>query len=349
MNVLALLKSRFQPPLAALVSDAARQHELLEMIRVAQDAKFGDYQANFAMPLAKQLGKSPRDVATQLVAETQLDDLCLPPEIAGPGFINLRLKDDWLALQLGKALPDDRLGIEPAARPRTIIIDYSSPNVAKPMHVGHIRSTVIGDALCRTLRFRGHKVISDNHLGDWGTQFGMIIYGYKNFLNTEEYQKNPVGELGRLYKLVSQLVDYREMKKDEPAVRNLLKEKELKIDALTSRPKTGDKATDKKMEQAIQQAQTAKLGIGAKLWEFQKKIAKIESDPLMASLAASHPSIDTAVLEETAKLHAGDEENLRLWHEFLPNCRDEIRRVYGRLDVQFDHEHGESFYHDALA
>src|SRR5206468_623848 len=149
-----------------LVSDEAKVTELLEMIRPAQDPKFGDYQANFAMPLGKQLGRPPREVAAQIVAQTKLDALCQPPEVAGPGFINLRLRDDWLAEQLNRAVQDERLGVPPAEQPQTIVIDYSSPNVAKPMHVGHIRSTVIGDALTRTLRFLGHHVISDNHLGD---------------------------------------------------------------------------------------------------------------------------------------------------------------------------------------
>ena len=104
----------------------------------------------------------------------------------------------------------DRLGIKPVEHPRTYVIDYSAPNVAKPMHVGHIRSTVIGDALCRTLRFLGHNVISDNHIGDWGTQFGMILYGYKHFLDAEAYKKNPVEELARLYRLVRQIIEHQE-------------------------------------------------------------------------------------------------------------------------------------------
>src|SRR5438552_407328 len=151
MNVLAALKERFRQPLALLV-EPGKVSELLEMIRPAQDPKFGDYQANFAMPLGKLLGQPPREVAANIVAETKLDDLCLPLEIAGPGFINLRLRDEWLAAELNAAVLDDRLRIQPAEQPRTIVIDFSSPNVAKPMHVGHIRSTVIGDALCRTLR-----------------------------------------------------------------------------------------------------------------------------------------------------------------------------------------------------
>jgi len=186
------------PALAALIADPVKVTELLDMIRPAQDSKFGDCQANFAMPLGKQLGQPPRDVAAQLVAAAKLDDLCQQPEIAGPGFINLRLRDDWLADQLNQAVPDNRLGIPPVQSPRTIFVDYSSPNVAKPMHVGHIRSTVIGDSLTRTLRFLGHRVISDNHIGDWGTQFGMIIYGYKHFVDRAAYQANPVAELARL-------------------------------------------------------------------------------------------------------------------------------------------------------
>src|SRR5262245_25966711 len=131
MNILAALKVRFRPALAATVSDPAKVAELLELIRPAQDPKFGDYQANFAMPLGKQLSKPPRDVATQLIAAAKLDDLCQPPEIAGPGFINVRLRDEWLADQLNQAVHDDRLGIPRAQIPRTIVVDYSSPNVAK--------------------------------------------------------------------------------------------------------------------------------------------------------------------------------------------------------------------------
>ena len=349
MNILALLKDRFRPALAALVNHAAKAGELLEMIRPAQDAKFGDYQANFAMPLGKQLGKPPREVATQLIAATELADVCQSPETAGPGFINLRLRDDWLTAELNRAVHDERLGIAPAAQPRTIVIDFSSPNVAKPMHVGHIRSTVIGDALCRTLRFLGHNVISDNHLGDWGTQFGMIIYGYKHFVDRAAYATNPVGELGRLYKFVHRLVDYRESSKALPLAQQRLAERETETAALQAQPKTGDKAADKKAAQALAKAQEQVQGLREEIESLQKKIAAIENDSVVAKIAAEHAHIDEAVLQETAKLHADDAENLRLWHEFLPNCRDEIARVYGRLNVKFDYEYGESFYHDRLA
>jgi arginyl-tRNA synthetase len=195
MNILSELKSRFQAALAGMTDDVS---PLLEMIRPTQDPKFGDYQANCAMPLKKQLDRPSPEIAAEIASRLNVADICHEPEIAGPGFINLRLKDSWLTGQLRRALDDERLGVPPVDDPRTFVIDYSSPNVAKPMHVGHIRSTVIGDALCRTLRFLGYKVISDNHLGDWGTQFGMIIYGYKHFRDQRAYEQNPVAELGRL-------------------------------------------------------------------------------------------------------------------------------------------------------
>ena len=122
------------------------------------------------MPLAKQLGRPPREIAAEIAADVPLDGLAEPPEVAGPGFINLRLTRDWLAEQLNDMRDDQRCGVPLAVDRRKFVVDFSSPNVAKSMHVGHIRSTVIGDALCRILRFCGHEVISDNHLGDWGTQ-----------------------------------------------------------------------------------------------------------------------------------------------------------------------------------
>jgi arginyl-tRNA synthetase len=204
MNILPPLKERFQKALAGLVEDST---EMLELIRRSQDPKFGDYQANMAMPLGKVLRRPPRDVAAEIIRRLDLSDLCHPPEIAGPGFINLRVKDEWLVERLSAAAADPRLDIPPVAEPRTFVIDFSAPNVAKPMHVGHIRSTVIGDSLCRVLRFLGHNVISDNHIGDWGTQFGMILYGYKHFLDQDAYRKSPVEELARLYRHVRQLMD----------------------------------------------------------------------------------------------------------------------------------------------
>jgi arginyl-tRNA synthetase len=138
-------------------------------------SSFADFQANVALPLGKRLGRAPREVAGELASRLDVSDLSEPPEVSGPGFINFRLRDDWIADQASRMLDDSRLGLEPAARPQTVVVEYSSPNVAKEMHVGHLRTTIVGDAVARVLEFAGHRVIRDNHVGDWGTQFGMLI------------------------------------------------------------------------------------------------------------------------------------------------------------------------------
>jgi arginyl-tRNA synthetase len=196
MNLCHALEQRLAAALTGLVANPGKY---ASMVRPAQDGRLGDYQANCAMPLSKELGKSPRDIAQQIVERLDLGDMVEPPQITGPGFINLRLKSTWLAQQLQTMAIGDRLGVEPVSPPRTFVIDYSSPNVAKPLHVGHLRSTIIGDALTRLLRFLGHKVITDNHLGDWGTQFGILLYGYKHLRDDAAYQRDPVQELARLY------------------------------------------------------------------------------------------------------------------------------------------------------
>ncbi|MEV6711784.1 arginine--tRNA ligase [Lentzea sp. NPDC051208] len=134
-----------------------------------------DYQCNVAMSLAKKVGRNPREVAGLIVEHLDAQDAVETAEIAGPGFINLKLRREWLEAETAKLLADDRLGVPETEEPRRIAIDYSSPNVAKEMHVGHLRSTIIGDAFCRLLAFAGHEVIPHNHLGDWGTPFGMLI------------------------------------------------------------------------------------------------------------------------------------------------------------------------------
>ena len=138
-------------------------------------SSFADFQANVALPLGKRLGRPPREVAAELASHLEVSDVCEPPEVSGPGFINFRLRDEWIADQASRMLDDPRLGLEPVARPQTVVVEYSSPNIAKEMHVGHLRTTVVGDAVARVLEFAGHHVIRDNHVGDWGTPFGMLI------------------------------------------------------------------------------------------------------------------------------------------------------------------------------
>ena len=201
-----MLKARFSAAVAKVAGVKAGQID--PQVRPAQEARFGDYQCNVAMSLAKQLKAKPREIAGRIIAELDVADLCEPPEIAGPGFINIRLSNDALSRHLGEVpapppesepgaratgavgeQPEaprsrsgfglDRLGMPPVEKPRRVVIDYSSPNIAKQMHVGHLRSTIIGDVFARVLGFEGYEVIRQNHVGDWGTQFGILIETYR--------------------------------------------------------------------------------------------------------------------------------------------------------------------------
>ncbi len=163
-------------------------------------SKFGDYQSNAAMVLAKRLGENPRTIAKRILSCLDVADLSAPPEVAGAGFLNFRLSDEFLTKQISRVSCDTRMGVPSTRRKKRIIIDFSCPNVAKPMHVGHIRSTILGDALARIARFLGHDVITDNHIGDWGTQFGKVIYGWKHLLDRDHLARKPVEELVRLYR-----------------------------------------------------------------------------------------------------------------------------------------------------
>jgi arginyl-tRNA synthetase len=287
MNLLHLVQERFHVALTGLVPDPA---SYAAMVKPAQDPKFGDYQFNGAMSLAKALGKKPRDIAQELLDRLPKDDLFEKVEIAGPGFINLRLDTEWLARQMQQIAKGDRLGVQPVAKPRKFVIDYSSPNVAKPLHVGHLRSTIIGDSLKRLLRFVGHSVIADNHLGDWGLQFGMLLYGYKHFRDETALQADPVQEMVRLYQLMRKKIKAAEAAEENP-----------------------------------------------------------EDPKLPAEELAASREFLAACRQETAKLHAGDPENIALWNKFMPWCLEEIERIYRRLDVSFDVTHGESYYNPFLA
>ena len=345
MNILAELQDRFRKALTGLVDDP---NEWVTMVRPAQDPKFGDYQANFAMALGKQLGRPPRDVASDVVAKLDVADICEPAQVEGPGFINLRLKTDWLTTAVHASLASDRLGVEPAANPRTYILDYSSPNVAKAMHVGHIRSTVIGDSLKRTLRFLGHRVIADNHIGDWGTQFGMIIYGYKHFLDSTSYETNPVQELGRLYRLVNRLVGYHDGQAALPILREQVSDQQAEVERAAQAASSAHKGAEKSTAKTLRRAEANLKEQKASLAALEASLAEIDADPQLSTMAQAHPEIARAVLAETAKLHQGNPENLRLWREFLPPCQADIERIYDRLHVTFDVTLGESFYQDRL-
>ncbi len=342
MNALAELRARFANALAEFTPDPA---QFAAMVKPTQDANFGDFQANCAMPLAKQRGENPRVLAAEIVGKLDIADLCQPPEVAGPGFINIRLRDDWLTEQINRNVVDSRLGIEQVAKPKRIVIDYSAPNVAKPMHVGHLRSTVLGNALYRVAKFLGHHVLGDNHIGDWGTQFGMILFGYKNFLDRAAFEQNAVGELARQYRLVSQLTGFHEAKAEHPKAENRLAQLQSELNAAEPNKPTNDKSAEK----TLKKLRTDVSDVREQLTSLKKQIEAVESSPPLKALADAHPQIAELARFETAKLHGGDEENTRLWNQFVPQCLAAIQGIYDRLDIRFDMTCGESFYNPMLA
>ena len=196
----SILKAHLRRAVGTIAGDGAMPDAT---VSPATDARFGDYQTNIAMVLAKQQRANPRQLAQQIIDSLDVAEICEPLEIAGAGFINFRLKPAWLAEHFALLAGDEKLGVPPPAHPKKIVVDFSSPNVAKPMHVGHIRSTILGDAIARIAAFAGHDVVRDNHIGDWGTQFGMLLVGWKTELNRDALVGDPLGEMERIYKLIS--------------------------------------------------------------------------------------------------------------------------------------------------
>lgn len=217
----------FQALLTRKLAEALTAADLPQAgtVTPATDPRFGDYQTNAALILAKQLGQNPRTLAQKIVDHLSVGEWCEPPEIAGAGFINLKLLGSAVAAHTTELLRDDRLGVEKVAEPKRIVIDFGSPNVAKPMHVGHIRSIVIGDAIARVATFLGHDVVRDNHIGDWGTQFGMVIYGWKHLLDRSALERDPIAELVRIYKETNNRATADE------AVRDACREELVKLQA----------------------------------------------------------------------------------------------------------------------
>src|SRR5438309_3050771 len=261
----------FQSLLAKKLSDALAAAGLASAgdLTPATDPRFGDYQTNAALVLGKQRGENPRTLAEKILARLDVGELCESPTVAGVGFINFTLRTDAVARKAGEIMLDERLGVATAESKKRIVIDFGSPNVAKPMHVGHIRSTVLGDALARIAQFLGHEVIRDNHIGDWGTQFGMVIYGWKNLLDRQSLARDPLAEIVRIYK------------------------------------ETNQRAT-------------------------------------------SDPRVREACRQELVKLQAGDRENLDIWNECVAFSMQDFEHVYKLLDIHYDIQCGESFYHDRL-
>ena len=215
----------FQALLARKLADALAKagFDNVGELTQATDPRFGDYQTNAALVLGKQRSENPRAVAEKILQHLNAADLCESPTVAGAGFINFTLLPVAVANKTAELFTDERLGVARSTSLRKIVIDFGSPNVAKPMHVGHIRSTALGDALARIATFLGHDVIRDNHIGDWGTQFGMVIWGWKNLLDREALQRGPLAEIVRIYK------ETNERSTSDPAVRDACRQELVKL------------------------------------------------------------------------------------------------------------------------
>lgn len=209
------LEQRLQTAVLAVLPDADVSTVL---VRPCQDTKFGDYQTSALMALAKARKLNPRQLATDVLAKLEVSDLCAKTDIAGAGFINFFLKPEVLQDTLLGAVQGQHLFFAKAEKPKTVVIDFSSPNVAKPMHVGHIRSTILGDSLARAFRLLGHKVVTDNHIGDWGTQFGMLLLGWKTMLDKAALAADPIAELERIYRAVNAKCDPAKPTFDQPTL-----------------------------------------------------------------------------------------------------------------------------------
>ena len=201
MNIQSILSEKIKQ--AMIAAGADEQCEAL--VRQSGKVQFGDYQANGIMPAAKKLGLNPREFAQSVLDKAELQDIAEKTEIAGPGFINIFLKDAWLADNINRAVQDPKLGVHNPEK-QTVVVDYSSPNVAKEMHVGHLRSTIIGDAVVRTLEFLGNNVIRANHVGDWGTQFGMLI-AYLEKMENEHASEMELSDLEAFYRAAKKHYD----------------------------------------------------------------------------------------------------------------------------------------------
>jgi arginyl-tRNA synthetase len=303
-----VIEERLQTAVKGVLPDADAASVL---VRPCPDPKFGDYQSNALMSLAKARKMNPRQLATDVVAKLDVSDLCEPVEIAGAGFLNFRLKPAAVAETLQSAARGEHLFFEKSSAPRTVVVDFSSPNVAKPMHVGHIRSTVLGDSLARVLRLLGHKVITDNHIGDWGTQFGMLVVAWKRHMAAAHKEPTQVDEVVELYKNIQAAIGEetrKALEKDYPEKFQVLR------------------------QQNVEDA------------NIVKKIL----NELGADKPSDISPTETESRQELVKLQAGDSESLSIWNKLLGLSQVEFDTVYDRLDTKFDHTLGESFYNPRL-
>jgi len=315
-----LLRDRVSRALASFARASDVPPGFVPEVTPAKVAKFGDYQTTAAMVLARLLGVDARALAAELAAALDLSDLAEPPEIAGIGFLNFRLTSAAVARGLKDVSASPTLGVPSASPPRTVVVDFSAPNIAKPMHVGHIRSTIIGESLARIARFLGHRVITDNHIGDWGTQFGMVIHGWKHLLDDAALAADPIAECLRIYKAVNH---------------------RIKLEAFEAAVLALGKSRKKPEPDAWFEAERALAALG----EFPAS----RENRILARLARKPGDTLERCREELVLLQQGDAENLAVWRQCVDVSLRGLAGIYERLGVRFDHHLGESFYNDALA
>lgn len=352
-SLLELLKSRFSTAIGDILNQPAERVD--PVVRPSAEARFGDYQCNAAMSLARAAGCKPRELAERIVAGVRLEDVAGPPEIAGPGFINVRFRDAYLAARVA-GIPAagslDRLDIPPRVRPQRVIVDYSSPNIAKQMHVGHIRSTIIGDVFARVLAFLGDDVIRQNHVGDWGTQMGMVILGIWHVFRLDaEERVTDAAALVRHFEDAAAAVGANA----EPGAR-----------------RTRLAALAEEMSQALSKERSGRWG--AWLGEFEagrtriaptldvltsayRFVNAVEDAPESGGIGVADPlrsrPVPLARLSNhivAEMLHARHAEELHAWRIAREVSLRETQHMYDRLGVLLRPEDvcGESFYHDRL-
>lgn len=328
------------------------------LVGVAQNEKFGDYQSNAAMGLARQIGEktgqktNPRAVAEKIKAAVHLGAMAGEITIAGPGFINVRLSPVWLAGQLNGALSDQRMGIEKIASPKTVVVDYSGPNVAKQMHVGHLRSTIIGDAISRVLEFEGNRVIRQNHIGDWGTQFGRVVLAmwYEAVFHATSPQ-TLAGMIERQQAAARAFAHDQNKPQFESAIAGLVREIAPLHQRLIDEDADGTKYF-------IPYLTTGKLALD-ELERAYVFVSNITENPEAAKVSIHHPRHGPRTLAEIPRLtttfiqHPDDPDNrqeLLAWQKSRSITLEACDEVYRRLNVKLkpEDERGESFYNAML-
>jgi arginyl-tRNA synthetase len=328
------------------------------LVGVAQNEKFGDYQSNAAMGLARQIAENigqktnPRQVAEQIKAALQLGSMASEITIAGPGFINVRLAPVWLAGQLNGSLVDKRLGISPIASPQTVVVDYSGPNVAKQMHVGHLRSTIIGDALSRVLEFEGNRVIRQNHIGDWGTQFGRVVLAmWYEAVFTATSPQTLAGLIARQQAASRAFAQDQEKPKFESAIGELVREIAPLHQRLINEDADGTKYF-------IPYLTTGKLALD-ELERAYVFVSNLTENPEAVKTTINHPRHGPRAIGDIPRLTTtfiqnpddpANRQELLAWQKSRTITLEACDEVYRRLNVKLkpEDERGESFYNSML-